>query len=474
MSLLRIFVLVSLTFTAYSFMLSSPFKTMDDQYSIVGNKTIKDPSRWPQLFTQGYFGDRSYYRPLVNLSFMAEYRSHGLNPVFYNLDNLVLHIANALLVWILVGYLVNGEVGFWVGLLFAVHPIQWEAVANISGRAILLSTFFCLVSFIAYLRERTALALSAFAAALLCKESAAILPGILAIHALVNRQALRRLWPWAAVIAGYLWWRHHLGIVQTFPWRNFNESSLGFLTFLRSAITDIRLLILPVDLHFDRSLKMFGSFSDSGALLTVFVVLVAICWLGAARKKLTWLHWLAIGWFALALLPVAQIVTTIGVQPGTISTAEHFLYFACIPVFIVAVYHILSARLFVVRVMAVGVLGLLFLTTIEQNIYATSELAMMERSLNFQPHNARLHSSVGLIYVFDGQFRAAEGHFRSAVEDDPFNARYRICLGKSVCDQGRYKECVEIYDQIHDAGGMAGLLEENRRAAKALLEKQGT
>ncbi len=111
--------------------------------------------------------------------------------------------------------------------------------------------------------------------------------------------------------------------------------------------------------------------------------------------------------------------------------------------------------------------GFLFVTTIEQNFYATSELAVMERSLRYQPNNARLQCSVGLVYALAGRFPQAEAHFRAAVASEPFNPRYLIALGKSVCDQGRIEECLRIYDAIPDPGGFATLLEGNRKAALA-------
>ncbi len=469
---LKVCLLAVLTFSAYSFMLSAPFKTLDDQYSIVGNALIKDTSQWSRLFTQGYFQDRTYYRPLVNLSFMAEYKMFGLDAFYYNLDNVLIHLVNVFLVWALVSLLVGAEISFWTALLFAIHPIQWEAVANISGRAILLSTMFSLGAFIAYLRARHITAVFLFIAALLCKESAAVLPGILFVHGLINRKDLRWLGLWGVVIAGYVALRHYLGITEFFPWRNLNEHILGILTFARSVITDLRLLILPVDLHFDRSREMFRSINDAGALMTIFVWVTALCWLGVARTKLTSMHWLCLAWFALCLLPVSQIVTTIGVQPGVLSTAEHFLYVACVPVFIVVVDALLKVRIPAVKIGACGILVFFFFTTIEQNIYAQHELSMVERSLRIQPRNARLQSSAGLVYALAEKFLEAEMHFRAAVANDPLNPRYMISLGKSICDQGRLVECLDVYDHIKDPGRLGELLKKNRKAALELLQKQ--
>ncbi len=468
MTILKVCTLFFLTIAAYCVMLSSPFKTLDDHYSIVNNTTVKDTSQWPKLFTQGYFNDKSYYRPLVNLSFMAEHKLFGLNPFFYNFDNLLIHLANVFLVWAVVTVLVSAEVGFWSALLFAIHPVQWESVSNISGRAIILSTMFTLAAFLAYLKERHIAALLCFVMALLCKESAAVLPAILFVYARLSRKNVRWLLAWGVIITAYMFWRHHLGITQTFPWRNITEGILGFLTFLRSLITDLRILILPFDMHFDRSREIFYSIMDPQALGTMLFWFSVMVGLWVYRNRLNKIHWLCLVWFVLLMLPVSQLVTTIGVQPGFISSAEHFLYFSCVPVFVVIVSRLIHLHGKVYKFIIAGILGGLFLTTVEQNIYAQNELAMMERSLRIQPQNARLHSSVGLIYALAGKFVQAEQHFRAAVAADPLNARYLISLGKSICDQGRFKECLVVYDHIKDPGSFKDLLEGNREAALRL------
>ena len=148
--ILVLFLIVVLIFTAYSFVLSAPFKTMDDQVSIVDNENIKSFGNTGKIFKTAFFGDRSYYRPLVALSFMIEYHFFGLKPVFYYLTNIFLHCLNTLLVFFLVMRLLRDRpLTYGVTLLFAIHPIHWEAVANIPGRSILLSAFFYLSAFTA-------------------------------------------------------------------------------------------------------------------------------------------------------------------------------------------------------------------------------------------------------------------------------------------------------------------------------------
>ena len=487
---LRILLLLALPLTAYSFMLPAGFKTMDDQVSIVANPLIRNAANAGQLFTQGYFRDNSYYRPLANLTFMGEFHAFGLNPFFYNLDNLLIHIANVFLVWMLASRLTgNPVVGFWAGLMFAVHPVHWEAVANISGRAVLLCAFFSFTSFLffltAYARRRTGwliVSLAAFATALLSKENAAVLPGVFFLYLVYARGKAKDfalLLPYAVIVGAYLLLRQNIGMTEFYQWHGPDQYILGFITFLRSVLTDIRLFFVPTDLHFDRSLPVFLSFAQPQAMTTMFVWMTAVSWLFIGRKHISALVWMCLAWFALELLPVSQIVTTVGVGVGCISTAEHFLYTASVPAFILMalggmkLYGLIVQKRILTPVVLQSLLAALVVfwmgVTVEQNIYATSEIAMIERSLRMQPYNARLNFSAGIAYVPSGRFKQAEAYFRAAAAYDPFEPRYQIALGKSLCDQGRVKECIGVYDGIKDPGSFKDFLNDNRRGAQALL-----
>lgn len=124
-----------------------------------------------------------YYRPLLMLSFwMDQYLWDGAAS-FMHLENLLLHAANAVLVYLLVEKTLRrfaGEPGLaplLAGLLFAVHPIATESVNWISGRTDLLGTFFVLLTSLALLtagvrRSSSWVLLSAglFACAIMSKE----------------------------------------------------------------------------------------------------------------------------------------------------------------------------------------------------------------------------------------------------------------------------------------------------------------
>ena len=123
-------------------------------------------------------------RPLRNLTYDLDYSLGGLNPRIYHLFNIVFHALNTALVYQLARRLLRGGwPAFVTAILFAVHPIQTEAVTNISGRKDLLATLFYLLAFSAFTRYcalpragSLVLTLLPFLLGLMSKESAVTFP----------------------------------------------------------------------------------------------------------------------------------------------------------------------------------------------------------------------------------------------------------------------------------------------------------
>jgi len=487
----RVAIIIVLGFIAYGAMLTAPFRVMDDRISIVENPAIKSTKNIPAMFKEGYFHDKSYYRPLINLSFMGEYQAFGFNPFFYNLDNLILHILNALLVLLLVSRLTNNDtIGFWTGLLFVIHPVQWEAVCNIPGRAILLSAFFVLSSFVLFLeyyKNRRGfclvLVLFMFFLGLLCKESTGVLPFVVMAYLSTDKTEswvfkIKSLWPFFVGIAGYIFLRQHFGITEVHQGSQAHVLLLGFVTFLRSVITDLRLFVLPVDLHYDRCLPFIMSMRQLQALEACFFWGMALIIFIFYYRRVSPFVLFLISWFCIELLPVSQLVTSIGVGAGYISTAEHFLYLACIPVLTGMVmafqwcYETNARKDFVkpvfLKFVAGGFLVFLLLTAVEQSIYASNEFNMINRSLAFEPNNPRVQGEMGMLSVFRGDIPDAEKHFRAAAKAEPLNPTYHIMLGTALCQQGKWIEGMEQL-VVFDPGKDKALVDRQEKLTMAHL-----
>ena len=132
-------------------------------------------------------------RPLTLLSFMLDYSLWGFEPLGYHITNLVLHTANCLLVfWLFILIGLKEETALGAAAVWALHPIQGEVV-NVPGfRGDLLACLFFLFALIFFLKFHTQkkkgmliMVLASYLIALLSKEIAIMLPGVILLYYIV-------------------------------------------------------------------------------------------------------------------------------------------------------------------------------------------------------------------------------------------------------------------------------------------------
>jgi len=130
-------------------------------------------------------------RPLTYLTFWLNYQAGGENPLGYHAVNLALHVAAVWLLYEALCRLIPAEAAFVAAAIFAVHPIQAEAVDYVWGRSIVLAAVFCFASLLEWTRGREWIAVAWFAAALLAKEECAAFPVALIVgQAMLGRKSV--------------------------------------------------------------------------------------------------------------------------------------------------------------------------------------------------------------------------------------------------------------------------------------------
>jgi hypothetical protein len=126
----------------YGVSLMNGFVVWDDALLVVNNP-IAHGLTWMNIKAAFTSYDPELYIPLTFLSFQINYALGGLAPFGYHLGNLLLHFGSVLLVaWAIFGITKNRATAIITALLFAVHPINVEAVAWVSGRKDVLAAFF--------------------------------------------------------------------------------------------------------------------------------------------------------------------------------------------------------------------------------------------------------------------------------------------------------------------------------------------
>jgi hypothetical protein len=176
------------------------FVRADDADLIGANQEFLSSVRnAPLAFTRSYFevagqpsDQKTYYRPLTIVSFMVDARRGGANPRPYHVTNVVMHAAaTCLLLALALAWGAREWAAFAAALLFAVHPVNVQAVAWIAGRNDLLVAIFGLLSLLAFARPMGAARavghVAAFAAALFSKETGIVFPLVAALHRVMVR-----------------------------------------------------------------------------------------------------------------------------------------------------------------------------------------------------------------------------------------------------------------------------------------------
>lgn len=179
----------------------------DDQKMIPLNPLITQADGLVKIWSP--WTTQADYWPLAYTTHWFEWRAWGTWTPGYRAANIALHIANAVLLWRILLQL-NVPAAWWCGLLFALHPVNVEAVVWILQRKTTLSTLLFFIAVWCWLahdrrpsRGRLAVAWGAFLLALLTKTSVVMLPVTLLILAWRNHGRVRRqdIWTTAPFFA---------------------------------------------------------------------------------------------------------------------------------------------------------------------------------------------------------------------------------------------------------------------------------
>lgn len=289
-------------------------------------------------FGKWTFAPSQFFRPLVSVTIWFQ-KLFGLDPTPFRVFNLLVHAANAALVAVLVYAVLRPTednrksriVSIGAGILFLVAPSHAEAVNWISARTDLLATLFGLISLWAFVRyvqddrrEMLAASAAAYVAALLCKESAVIVPVIALVYAgmVQNRAALKRgIAVFGALVIVYFAVR--IGLIGPGMNGGLNRN-LGFKTVGATAVDVVRTLFpgLPFgdpDLNNAEALATQQGITLLTAGLLTVGALIVFSMLRLKEKRTALFLWIA---FAVALAPAAGLSVRL-----FRSTGERFLYF---------------------------------------------------------------------------------------------------------------------------------------------------
>jgi hypothetical protein len=311
----------------------------DDTFIIVHNDLVQSASGWWRAFAQPYWPPAiggGMYRPLTLATYVLDWHVGGA--ALFHAVNVVWHAAASLFVALLARRWAGEAAALIAGVVFAVHPVHVEAVANVVGRAELMATTFTLLAvYAAVERQSVAWSTVCWILGLLSKETAVVAPALIAAVWLLDRDRPapppRRLalfvGCWIAAAVAYAVVRElvlspYPGTLATAPvfW---GQSPVAVRLTAFAALADVaRLLVFPLTLRADYSPNERTIVSTPLDWRLWVGLLCLVSW-----GLLLWLAWrrrrageaVGLAWIALAYALVANLLFPIGVL-----MAERTLY----------------------------------------------------------------------------------------------------------------------------------------------------
>jgi hypothetical protein len=391
-----------------------------DDYNVI----VNDPAvhSW-----QAYLERATGVRPLLKASYLLSWTQGG-GALGFHVFNIAVHAINTVLLYRIGGEMarrwgldaIQSHAAFLAALLFALHPVQVEAVTYISGRSSSLMAAFYLGAVLVYLRGgHWAVSGLLFVLAAATKETALTLPAALLLLELscgkpnLKRQAAH--WAiFAAALAFVLLNARYrelamFGFAQRGPAENL-ITQVGGISYLVA-----RLLGLQGP-NIDPALPVSEAWTP--ALLAQAALLAALLLLGVTQLRRR--PWVGCGllWFFLHLAPTNSVIPRLDVAN------DRQLYLASWGLFIALIAQLPAAR----RVVVAALAAVCLLGTLARQLDYTSEIALWEGDARRAPWNARAWNNLGYAYQQAGRNSDARRAYQAALLLDPGHIRARMNL----------------------------------------------
>ncbi len=456
----------AVAFAVYANTLGNGFVD-DDEAQVLRNPWIRDFGHLDDIFGKSVWsflkgvGANNYYRPLMHVIYLLTHAIFGLRPWGFHLVSVLLHAANSLLVFRLATKRLGDSSrtapstgSFAAALLFATHPVHTEAVAWIAAVPELAFTLACLVALLLWnppdtFDTRRAVGTGiAFFCALLCKETAIVLPLLLLAHDIALRPGGRGPWArrrgylaLAVAFAIYLpmrvaaLWSTLVPVPKLQPLSDY-QLAINVLPLLRDYVL---LLMAPIRLSFWHAFEPISSVGSAPGIqgLAVVVFLAAAFVLAWKRSRRSFV---ALTWVLVPLLP-AFWIAALPMKPF----AERYLYLPSVGFSLLAGIAIDSRALRHRRLVTLGVASVLLLyglVTVRRNRVWESPLTLFADTVAKAPDAEIPRYDLAIALSNTGRVDEAIGHYRILVERFPEHAKAQSGLGAALLLEGKTDEAI--------------------------------
>jgi len=502
--------LALITLLAYLPASRDGFVNYDDQDYVTENSVVQKGLTWTGIKWAFTTGHASNWHPITWLSHMVDCELFGLNPGAHHLVNVLFHTANVVLLLVLLLRL-TGELwpAAFIAALFAWHPLHVESVAWISERKDVLSTFFALLTLLAYVRYAQrrsrvegresmakssvpaldprpstfdyALALIFFALGLMAKPMLVTLPFVM---------LLLDYWPLKRMTSDQ-WQVSKVTRLTLEKWPFFLLAAVScIVTFLvqsqRSGDAVASLELIPLHYRFCNALVSYGLYllkmfwpvglavfyplpdhltwllMAATTSAVVLVIISSFVWRAGRARAYLPVGWL---WFLGTLVPVIGLV-----QVGGAALADRYTYIPSIGVFIAVTFGICAlADRFqfpkkATAAAAVLILATCLILTENQLRYWHDSETLFAHALAVTKNNHVAHVNLGVALEQKGKLNEALAEYRAAEQLAPELYHTHNNLGNLLDNLGHPNNALTEYrwavllnpslPSLHNGAGM--------------------
>lgn len=395
-------------------------------------------------------------RPVASMSFALNYAQGGGDPWWFHATNLVIHVAAALVLFGVVRRTLampalapavagaSTSLAFAIALLWAVHPLNTQAVTYVVQRVESLMSLFLLLTLYFAIRGDRALAVICCALGMATKQTMVGAPVIVFL--------------WDYLFAARLRWRFYLALAATWAVivillvASSRPHSVGaiegwtpvsyLLTQAGVVLYYLRLAFVPSPLIFDYDWPR-ASGLDAIAPSLVVGALCVITISGLVRRN-PWAFPAAV--FFIVLAPSSSVLPVV-----TEVAAEHRMYLplAALIALLLSALHAWPRVRRAVLPAALAVAVVLAGLTLDRNgVYASDESVWVD-TIAKVPANARAHHNYAVDLLKAGRLADAESHARTAVALNPEMADAQQTLGIALLSLGRPEQGIAALERAH-------------------------
>jgi protein O-mannosyl-transferase len=463
------------TVSLYSSVTRAPFLNYDDAIHVTDNSHVRAGITWNTVVWAFETSETSDWHPLTWLSHALDCQLFGTGPEGPHTVNVLLHAANALLVFLILASATSLVWrSFAVAAIFALHPINVESVAWISERKDVLSMFFFLLALAAYGWYahkpgvgRYLAVTAAYALALMTKAQVITFPFALL---LLDYWPLGRLagaqeagtatadapgrscsfwklvWekvPWSAlsVASAVITIKVEADATQSkLPfWAHLGNAAISYVKYLEKAFWPANLaLVYP-----HPGLAISKPAAVLSALLIVFLTILAVIF---RQRRPLFVGWF---WFLGTLVPMIGLV-----QISVHAMADRYAYIPLLGIFVIVCWggaELLKSLKIPRMAIAAGTAAILLALAFglhRQVSFWSDNLTLWAHTLEITEGNYTAEDNLATALIAQGRVEEAMPHFQRALSYRPDDAMATINLATYLQMMGNYRAALEGYSRV--------------------------